>query len=123
MEYVLFSLQLIAGLGIYNVWLLRFNQSTPYRGGRARNLREEFTEYGLPAVAVYIIGFLKLASATGLIIGCFFPGLVVPSATLLALLMLGALIMHVKVKDPISRSVPALIMLALCLAILLLRLA
>jgi hypothetical protein len=72
---------------------------------------------------MYLIGFLKLGSATGLIIGCFIPSLVVPSAALLALLMLGALLMHIKVKDPASRSVPALIMLALCLGILLLSLA
>jgi hypothetical protein len=123
MDYVLFTLQLIAGFGIYNVWLLRFNQSTRYRGGEASSLKDEFTEYGLPGAKMYLIGFLKLGSATGLIIGCFIPSLVVPSAALLALLMLGALIMHLKVKDPFARSVPALIMLALCLSILFLSLA
>jgi hypothetical protein len=90
MDYVLFTLQLIAGFGIYNVWLLRFNQSTRYRGGEASSLKDEFTEYGLPGAKMYLIGFLKLGSATGLIIGCFIPSLVVPSAALLASLNAGS---------------------------------
>ena len=120
MEYVLYLLQLIAGLGILNVWFLRFNKSTEYRGGQASSMKEEFKEYGLPEAAVYIIGSLKITSALGLIIGLFISPIVVPSAMLLALLMLGALGMHVKVSDPLKRSVPALIMLALCTAIILL---
>ena len=120
MIYVQYLLQIIAALGIFNVWLLRFGQDTEYRGGNASNMREEFVVYGLPTVALYIIGFLKIVSAIGLIAGIFLPLLIAPSAILLAALMIGALVMHFKIKDPIKRSIPALIMLTLCVVILLL---
>ena len=120
MIYLQYLLQIVAGLGIFNVWLLRFGQDTEYRGGNASNMREEFVVYGLPTVALYIIGFLKIVSAIGLIAGIFLPLLIAPSAILLAALMIGALVMHFKIKDPIKRSIPALIMLTLCVVILLL---
>ena len=120
MIYVQYLLQIIAALGIFNVWLLRFGQDTEYRGGNASNMREEFVVYGLPTVALYIIGFLKIVSAIGLIAGIFLPLLIAPSAILLAALMIGALVMHFKIKDPFKRSIPALIMLTLCVVILLL---
>jgi hypothetical protein len=120
MIYIQYLLQIIAALGIFNVWLLRFGQDTEYRGGNASNMSEEFMVYSLPPVAVYIVGFLKIASAIGLLAGIFLQSLVIPSATLLAALMIGASGMHLKIKDPFKKSIPALIMLALCVAILLL---
>ena len=120
MIYLQYLLQIIAGLGILNVWLLRFGQDTEYRGGEASSMSEEFVSYGLPPVAVYIVGFLKIVSAMGLITGIFLPTLVAPSAILLAGLMIGALGMHLKIKDPFKKSIPALTMLTLCVAILLL---
>tara|TARA_B100001559_G_C16236506_1_gene500308 strand:- start:428 stop:685 length:258 start_codon:yes stop_codon:yes gene_type:complete len=83
-------------------------------------MSEEFLSYGLPPVAVYIVGFLKIVSAIGLITGIFLPILVAPSAILLAALMIGALGMHLKIKDPIKKSIPALTMLTLCVTIILL---
>jgi uncharacterized membrane protein YphA (DoxX/SURF4 family) len=120
MIYLQYLLQIVAGLGIFNVWLLRFSQGTDYRGGKASSMSEEFVSYGLPPVAVYIVGFLKIVSAIGLIAGIFLPTLVAPSAILLAALMIGALGMHLKIKDPFKKSIPALTMLTLCVAILLL---
>ena len=120
MIYLQYLLQIVAGLGIFNVWLLRFGQDTVYRGGNASNMREEFVVYGLPTVALYIVGLLKIVSAIGLIAGIFLPLLIAPSAILLAALMIGALVMHFKIRDPFKKSLPALIMLTLCVAILLL---
>lgn len=120
MIYLQYLLQIVAGLGIFNVWLLRFGQGTVYRGGNASNMREEFVVYGLPTVALYIVGLLKIVSAIGLIAGIFLPLLIAPSAILLAALMIGALVMHFKIRDPFKKSIPALIMLTLCVAILLL---
>lgn len=120
MIYLQYLLQIVAGLGIFNVWLLRFGQDTVYRGGNASNMREEFVVYGLPTVALYIVGLLKIVSAIGLIAGIFLPLLIAPSAILLAALMIGALVMHFKIRDPFKKSTPALIMLTLCVAILLL---
>ena len=119
MIYLQYLFQIIAGLGILNVWLLRFSQDTEYRGGKASNMSEEFVVYGLPTVAVYIIGFLKIVSAIGLLGGIFIQSFVIPSAILLAALMIGAFAMHIKIKDPFKKSIPALIVLALCVAIVL----
>ena len=118
MIYLQYLLQIIAGLGILNVWLLRFSQDTEYRGGKASSMSEEFVVYGLPPVAGYIVGFSKLVSAIGLLAGIFIQSLVVPSAILLGALMIGAVGMHLKVKDPFKKFIPALTMLTLCVAIL-----
>ena len=120
MIYLQYLLQVIAALGIFNVWLLRFGQDTEYRGGKASNMSEEFMVYRLPPFAVYIVGFLKITSAIGLLAGIFLQSFVIPSAILLAALMIGAFGMHLKIKDPFRKSIPALIMLAFCVAILLL---
>ena len=83
-------------------------------------MSEEFVVYGLPTVAVYVIGFLKIVSAIGLLTGIFLQSFVIPSASLLSALMIGALGMHLKIKDPFKKSIPALTMLSLCVAIFLL---
>ena len=83
-------------------------------------MSEEFVVYGLTTVAVYIIGFLKIVSAIGLLAGIFLQSFVIPSAILLAALMIGAFGMHLKIKDPFKKSIPAMTMLTLCVAILLL---
>lgn len=104
-------LQVIVALGLLNVWLLRFNKTTQYRGANAKNLKEEFKAYGLPGWFVYFIGALKIGSALALLAGIWIPALVLPAAALVVLLMLGALAMHFKVGDPMMKSMPAGLML------------
>lgn len=111
-------LQLVTALGLLNVWLLRSASATSYRGGSAQSLKEEFSAYGLPDAAFYVVGTLKVGAAIALLIGIWVPTLVQPAASLVAVLMVGAVSMHVKVGDPIVKSVPALAMLALCAAML-----
>ena len=106
-----YILQLVISLGLLNVWLLRFSKSTSYRGGTARNMKEEFAVYGLPAWSVYVIGALKIAGALALLAGFWLTELIVPAAILVFGLMLGASLMHAKVKDPFSKYVPALSLL------------
>ena len=117
MNIVISILQIAVAAGLLNVWLLRFQRSTPYRGGDARSMREEFAVYGLPGWFRYVIGTLKVGSALCLIAGLWLRFLVFPAALLIALLMLGALAMHLKIRDPLKKSVPALVMLALSAAI------
>lgn len=114
-------LQIIVGLGLLNVWLVRPRTSTAYRGGDAKSLKEEFAVYGLPDWAFYVVGALKVASAIALIVGVWVPGIVRLPAAVVAVLMVGALVMHVKVKDPWSKSLPALSLLVLSGAIYLLQ--
>lgn len=110
-------LQIVVALGLLNVWLLRFNRQTGYRGGDARNMREEFAAYGLPGWFTYVVGFLKVAAALCLLIGIRFHFLVLPAAALIAVLMIGALAMHAKVRDPLKKSLPALSVLVMSLLI------
>ncbi|HYN03159.1 MAG TPA: DoxX family protein, partial [Vicinamibacteria bacterium] len=69
----------------------------------------------------YLIGFLKVGSGVALIAGIWMSALVLPAASLIVALMLGALSMHAKVKDPPVKSLPALLMLLMSAAILVLR--
>jgi hypothetical protein len=76
-------------------------------------MKEEFAVYGLPPWSVPLIGALKILCAIGLLVGIWLPRLVNPSATGLAILMLGAVVMHVKVGDPPKKSLPAFTLLVL----------
>ena len=111
-------LQLMVGLGLLNVWLLRARSATNYRGGESQNLKDEFAEYGLPPVAFYVVGGLKIAAALVLIAGVWVPAPVSAAAGVVAVLMVGALAMHVKVGDPAVRSLPAALMLIMSAGIL-----
>ena len=104
-------LQVILGLGLLNVWLVRPGKSTAYRGGDSTSLKEEFAAYGLPPLVFYVVGALKIGAAIGLLAGIAVPSLVLPSAALLAGLMVAALAMHLRVGDEPSKSIPAVLML------------
>jgi hypothetical protein len=114
-------LQVIVGLGLLNVWLVRARSSTGYRGGAAGSLKEEFAVYGLPDWTFYLVGGLKVVAGVLLIAGIWFPGLVRLPAVVVAVLMVGALAMHAKVKDPLSKSLPALAVLLMSVAIFLMN--
>ena len=113
MKIVSLIIQIIVALGLLNVWLLRFNRPTPYRGGGSRSMPEEFAAYGLPKWVLYVVGALKVSCALCLLAGIWFPALVLPAAVLIGSLMLGAIAMHLKVRDPFIKSVPAGSILAL----------
>ena len=101
-------LQLLIAIGLINVWLLRFNKATDYRGGDAKNMKEEFIAYGLPVWLMYLVGAMKIAIAIMLVLGFWVEQLLLYNLIALASLMIAALMMHVKVKDPIKKSYPAL---------------
>jgi len=110
-------LQVIVGVGLLNVWLLRRDSATAYRGGEAKNLKEEFATYGLPAPMFYIVGGLKIICGVLLLVGLGYRPVVLPAAAVVVVLMLGAVAMHVKVGDAVSKYVPAALMLAMSGAI------
>lgn len=109
--------QIVIALGLLNVWLLRAGKPTAWRGGSARSMREEFEIYGLPSWFMRVIGVLKVSLAILLIAGIWLPSLAKPAAIGTAVLMAGAVAMHVKVKDPAMRSMPALAILVLSLVV------
>ena len=113
MTFVGNAAQLAAALWILNVWILRFNKETDYRGGGAKNLPEEFDVYGFPSGTVYLVGAAQIILALLLIVGLWVDVLVTPSAGLLALLMVGAVAMHYRVGDRPKKALPATSVLVL----------
>ena len=114
MEFSIINLvNIIIALGIFNVWVIRFNKKTDFRGGNALNLKEEFKVYGLPTWFMYLIGFLKLSFALILILGIWFKSISIYAIYGMTFLMIGAILMHLKVNDPFKKYVPALSILIL----------
>ncbi|WP_339664840.1 DoxX family protein [Maribacter arcticus] len=118
MDFVVIFAKVIIFVAIINVWFFRFNKKTMYRGGNASSMKEEFAAYGLSESTMYIIGALKVLSALGLIVSIWVPMLTLPSAGIMAILMVGAILMHVKIKDSPKQSMPAAIFLLLSLFII-----
>ena len=120
MDYLLIALTLTVSLGILNVWVLRRDQQTAYRGQAARTLRDEFAAYGLPAWVFPVIGVTKVLLATALLASLQFSFLGKPSAMALGVIMLVAFALHLKVRDAAIKSLPSLAVLAMCVGIILL---
>lgn len=107
--------QVVIALGIANVWLVRAGKPSPYRGGSARTLREEFAVYGLPSWSMPVVGAVKLGCAVVLLLRLFLPAPAGLAAGVIAILMIGAIAMHVKVRDGWQKSMPAAVLLLLSL--------
>ncbi|MEO7363209.1 MAG: DoxX family protein [Gemmatimonadaceae bacterium] len=117
MHSLVLVLQLIVALGLLNVWLIRAGKSTSFRGGDATSMKEEFEAYGLPDWMRIAVGTLKVGAAIALVAGIWFTQLVLPAAVVVSVLMVGAIAMHFKVRDPVKRYVPALGVLVCCIVI------
>lgn len=101
-------LQVAIALGLLNVWIIRFNKETSFRGGVAKTLKEEFAQYNLPGWSCYVVGFLKVTSALFLIAGIWIPQIVLPFAVLISFLMLSAVTLHIMIHDSYYKAMPAL---------------
>jgi uncharacterized membrane protein YphA (DoxX/SURF4 family) len=117
MQSVSLILEVTVSLVLLNVWLLRFGRSTAFRGGNANSMREEFAVYGLPVWCMYAVGVIKVTAALCLLAGLWFRSLVLPAALVVSALMIAALAMHLKIGDPMKKSMPALSLLGLSAAI------
>ena len=117
MDYVIIILKVIISLSILNVWLIQPKKPTKWRGGNAKTIFEEFEVYGLPKTLCYVIGFLKVSLALILLASIQYETLTLIGSLGLALLLLGSIIMHIKVKDEWYKSFPALLFIVLNLTI------
>ena len=117
MSYVIIALKIIVGLSILNVWLVQSKKETRWRGGNAKTIIEEFEVYGLSKSFCYLIGFLKVSLALILLISIKFEDLTKIGSLGLAILLLGSIIMHIKVKDELYKPFPAFLFLVLSLII------
>jgi len=116
-------LKLIIALGLLNVWVIRFDKESSFRGGDSINMTEEFNTYGLPKTFMYSIGLFKVILSLFLIFSLFFGSkfdqIVYMGLVFLSFIMIGSIIMHFRVNDPLKKSVPALIILFLSIIVLL----
>ena len=116
---MLLLVKTIIFLGIMNVWFVRSKTKTKWRGGNSLTLKDEFQFYALPDWAFYFVGGTKILSAMFIFLSIWIEE--VPQeifAIILSLLMIFAILMHLKVGDKLIKSLPALFML-LCSVIIL----
>jgi len=98
--------QIIVALSIGIVWIFRFD-----------NIVKEFKQYGLSDLVRTMVGSTKIVLATLLVVGIWYPALVLVPALIMAFLMLSAQYFHFKVKNPWQKHVPSLFLLVLCIFI------
>lgn len=79
MRVLVILAQLIIASSIVVVWVFRFD-----------NIVKEFKQYGLPDLVRNMVGATKIALATLLVAGIWFPQLVLVPTLIMALLMVGA---------------------------------
>lgn len=111
--YLIILVKAFIFFSIVNVWFFRFGKPTSWRAENANSMKEEFNAYGLSETVMYAIGGLKVLFALGILLSIWYDNLAIPSAIGMLLLMLGAIIMHLKISDPIKKSFPALSFLIL----------
>ena len=99
-------------LVLLSVWTWRFNRPTRFRGKRATNMLEEFSVYGLSKRTMYIVGSLKVLISICFLCGHWAPFLIRPAAAILLILMLMAVVCHLKVEmNKLHKAAPAYIIL------------
>lgn len=106
MNILTIGAQIIVALSIGTVWIFRFD-----------NIVKEFKQYGLSDLVRTSVGSTKIVLATLLVVGIWYPSLVLFPALIMAFLMLSAQYFHFKVKNPWHKHLPSLFLLALCIYI------
>ncbi|MDZ7646740.1 MAG: DoxX family protein [Cytophagales bacterium] len=76
-------------------------------------MKEEFISYGLPIWFMKTIGALKILLSMALIASIWIEQIEIYSCIGIIALMVGAISMHLKIGDPIKKSIPASIFLIL----------
>ncbi|MDA9359349.1 DoxX family protein [Flavobacteriaceae bacterium] len=104
MELIATLSQIIIAVSILIVWVFRFD-----------NIVIEFKQYGLSDLIRSLVGAAKIAMATLLIAGIWYPTLILVPAGVIAFLMLCALYAHFSVRNPMQKYLPAFSLLCLSL--------
>lgn len=98
--------QIIVAFSVAYVWIFRFH-----------NIILEFKQFGLSDVTRSAVGATKIALATLLIAGIWYPALVLVPSLLMGLMMVAAQFFHFKIRNPLVKHLPSLILLLLCVFI------
>jgi len=82
-----------------------------------KTLIKEFKQFGLSEQIRSIIGVIKIALATMLVMAVWHPTPVLWPAMIMGLLMMAAQYYHYKGRTPVSKRVPSMVLLILCVYI------
>ncbi len=70
-------------------------------------MRREFVRFGMPRWRV-ITGVLQIGASVGLVLGFVYPAAAVLAATGLSMMMLVALVVRVRIRDPLTGFLQAM---------------
>tara|TARA_B100000508_G_C11460416_1_gene278996 strand:+ start:1124 stop:1522 length:399 start_codon:yes stop_codon:yes gene_type:complete len=117
MEYIYAFTKILLAISIIHVWSINASKESRWRGGDAKNLREEFRVYGISRMGMYVVGFFKIGLSVTLIASLYYTQLTQIASFGLAFFLMGSIYMHIKIKDPWQKSIPAAFFLLLALVI------
>lgn len=103
MKTVMIIAQVTVAASVAFVWIFRIH-----------NVIKEFNQFELNDVTRSFVGFAKTALATLLIVGIWYPSLILISAILMGLFMVAAQYFHFKADNPFKQRLPSLMLLLLC---------
>ena len=101
---IMYILKALVAGSIFFVWVVRY-----------KNIVEEFKVYGLPSWLRDLVGILKLS----LVVMLFNTESIVMliGSSGIAVLMVAALITHLRVKNPFYKMLPSMSLMIICLVI------
>ena len=100
MHSLTISLQAFVASSVFFVWVVRY-----------ANLVQEFKQYGLPDWLWDLVGVLKMTFSLMLLIGIERGLYAVVGGIGIAILMGAAFVIHLRVKNPVFKMLPSLILL------------
>ena len=103
MENLSMLSQIAVALSVAFVWTFRYH-----------NVIAEFKTFGLSDLTRNLVGVSKIALATLLVTGIWFPAVLLPASLLMAFFMVSAQGFHFKIKNTFIKHLPSLILLVLC---------
>ena len=106
MTNLLIAAQLIVAISVAYVWIFRYDV-----------IIKEFKDFGLSDLTRTFVGASKTSLATLLIVGIWYPSLILIPSILMGLFMLAAQYFHFKIKNPFIKHLPSLFFLILCVFI------
>lgn len=102
METLINLAQIVLALSVFYVWIIRYE-----------NVVKEFKHFEINDLTRNFVGGSKIALATLLITGIWYPSLVLISSLLMGFFMLSAQYFHFKFKSPFIKRLPSLFLLLL----------
>ena len=96
--------QIVIAVSVYYVWIFRYF-----------NVIKEFEQFGLSDVTRNFVGAAKISMSALLLVGIWFPYVIIIAAGVMGFFMIGAQFFHFKIKNSFIKHLPSLILLILCM--------